>query len=195
MTAATGPLLRRIGREHRRTLLPLLVALVANVLAYALVVYPLADKVANIEQREAAAADQLAAARREHTAATGTLTGKDRAARELDRFYAEVLPRDLQASRRLTHVRLAQLAGQLGISYDSYRMSQPKQERDSTLTRVQTLVEVAGRYRDIRTFIHQLETSPEFVVIDSIKLAEEDEETGVLSLSLEMSTYYRTAAP
>jgi Tfp pilus assembly protein PilO len=63
------------------------------------------------------------------------------------------------------------------------------------LTRFQTTVELAGRYSDIRTFIHQLETAPEFVVIDTVELAEEDEESGLLNLTLGLSTYYRTAAP
>lgn len=196
MTGAAGPLLRRIAREHRRVLLPLLIALLVNVLAYGFIVYPLSQKVGNIEQREAAAAQELAAARREHAAATGTLTGKDRAARELERFYAEVLPRDLSAAQRLTHLRVPLLAKQLGVQWDSAKATPPPPgEHESTLTRLRTQVELAGRYRDIRTFIHQLETSPEFVVIDTVKLAEEDEETGLLELTLQLSTYYRTPGP
>jgi len=195
MAGTTGLLVRRITREHRRVLVPLVAALIVNVLAYAFIVYPLSQRVGNIEQREAAAAQELAAARREHAAASGTLTGKDRAAQELERFYTEVLPRDLTAARRLTHVRLAQLARQLGIVYDSARTSEPSRTRDSVLMRYPTIVELAGRYRDIRTYIHLLETAPEFVVIDNVKLAEEDEETGLLQLTLQLSTYFRTAAP
>ena len=195
MTGATTLLVRRIAREHRRLLAPLFIALIVNVVVYALFVYPLSQAVGNIEQREATATRELEAARKEYAAADGTLSGKDRAAQELERFYAEVLPRDLSAARRLTHLRLPQLARELGLVYDNARSENPARERESVLTRFSTTVELAGRYRDIRTFIHQLETAPEFVVIDTVQLAEEDEESGLLNLTLGLSTYYRTATP
>ena len=194
MTGGGTALLRRAAREHRRVLMPLAIALVANVLAYAFGVYPLSQRVANIEQREEAAARELAAARQEHARATGTLTGKDRAAQELERFYAEVLPRDFPAARRLTSVRVPQLATQLNIAVDRRTATPPRQERESTLIPYTTQIELAGRYRDIRTFLYQLESSPEFVVIDNITLAEEDEETGLLELKLDLTTYYRAPA-
>lgn len=195
MKGTTRLLVRRIAREHRRILVPLLIALLVNVAAYAFLVFPLSQAVGSIEQREAAAVRELEAARREHAAASGTLTGKDRAARELERFYAEVLPQNFPAARQLTHLRLPILARQLGLTYDNAKVTPPASERDSTLARVKTTVELAGSYSDIRTFIHQLETADEFVVIDGIKLAEEDEESGLLDLSLQLSTYFRTTAP
>ena len=195
MTGTTRMLVRRIAREHRRIVVPLLIALAVNIVAYAFVVYPLSQAVGSIEQREAVATRELEAARREHAAARGTLTGKDRAAEELQRFYADVLPAEFPSARRLTHVRLPQLAGQLDLVYDKATVTPPTIERDSTLTRVRTVAELAGRYDDIRTFIHQLETAPEFVVIDAVKLSEEDEESSLLNLTLQLSTYYRTTAP
>src|SRR5688500_3938063 len=113
------PLLRRIVREHRRVLVPLAVLLVANVIAYAVVVYPLQQRVANIEEREQAAARELAAAQEEHRQAAGTLGGKDRAAMELQRFYNDVLPGDFPAARGLTYVRVPQLANQFDVAFDS----------------------------------------------------------------------------
>lgn len=189
-------LARRVGREHRRVLVPLAIAVVVNVLAYAFIVYPLSQSVATIEEREARAVAELAAARKEHAQASGTLTGKDRAEQELQRFYADVLPQDLPSARRLTSVRLPQLANSLDIAFDR-RTMEPADERrrDSLLIPLRTEVELAGRYRDIRTFIYELETSPEFVVIDNITLSEEDEESGLLELKLELSTYYRSPAP
>jgi Tfp pilus assembly protein PilO len=183
--------MRRVVREHRRVLVPLAIALVANVLAYAFIVYPLARRVATIEQREEAAARELAAAKREHAAASGTLNGKERAAQELQRFYNEVLPRDFSAARRLTQTRLPQLASQLDVVMDRRTMEPGTVKRDSTLVPLRTQVELAGRYSDVRTFIHQLESAPEFVVIDNITLAEETEDTGLLELKLDLSTYYR----
>jgi hypothetical protein len=43
----------------------------------------------------------------------------------------------------------------------------------------------------MRTFIHQLETAPEFVVIDNVELTEEDA-GNELKVKLQLSTYYRT---
>jgi Tfp pilus assembly protein PilO len=190
-----SPLLRRIAREHRRILVPLAVALVVNVLAYALVVYPLSQRVANIEEREQAAARELAAAQREHRQAAGTLTGKDRAAQELDRFYKEVLPRNLPTARELTFVRLPQLAGQFDVLFARRSMAQPTQPRDSDLVQLRTQVQLAGRYNDVRSFIHELESWREFVVIDNIRLSEEQDESGLLQLQLDLSTYYKAPAP
>ncbi len=184
-------LMRRVVREHRRILVPLGIALIVNVLAYAFIVYPLSRRVANIEQREAAAARELASARREHGEASGTLNGKERAAEELRRFYAEVLPSDLSDARRLTMTRLPQLANQLDVVMDRRTMEPGSPREDSTLVPLRTQVELAGRYDDVRTFIHQLESSPEFVVIDNITLAEETQDTGLLELKLDLSTYYR----
>jgi Tfp pilus assembly protein PilO len=176
-------------------LVPLAVAFVANVIAYGLVVYPLAQRVANIEQREVAAARELQAARQEHAQAAGTQGGKERAERELERFYADVLPRDFSAARRLTFERVPQLAAQFDIAVERRTSEASDQPRDSSLVPYRTRVELAGRYSDIRSFIQQLESSPEFVVIDNITLSEEDGESGLLELRLNLSTYYRTPTP
>lgn len=184
---------RRVLREHRRLVLPLTITLIVNVVVYGFVVRPLAERVANIAQRDAAAAQSLTAARQEHAAATGTLTGKDRASQELARFYKEVLPRDLAAARRLTHTRIPQMAKQFNVDFFSATVSPRGRAKDSALVRYSSKVELAGRYRDVRSFIHQLETAPEFVVIEDVSLSEEDAEGGILGLTLQLSTYYQDA--
>jgi hypothetical protein len=105
-----GTLVRRIVREHRRIVLPLAIALGVNLIVYGAVVYPLSQRVANIEQRDRTAEEELLSAQRDHAQAAGTLTGKDRAAAELATFYKDVLPSDLAGARRLTQLRLAHLA-------------------------------------------------------------------------------------
>lgn len=190
-----SPLVRRVVREYRRALVALAVALAANVLAYAFLVYPLSQQVANIEQREESAARELAAARQAHAEAVGTLTGMQRAATELERFYSDVLPSDLAAARRLTLVRLPDLAKSLDIAFDNRQFLRPDEDTDSALVPLRAKVQLAGRYADIRTFIYELESSPEFIVIDNITLAEEDGETGLLELTLDLSTYYQAPAP
>ena len=197
MSEAAGrpSLLRRILREHRRVMLLVSVAAGVNVAAYALVVYPLAERVTNIEERNQAAERLLAAARVDHAQASGTLGGKARATEELAMFYTTILPPDLPGARRLTHLRLPQLARRANLRYDR-ASSKPEQDRDSSLTRLRVEVYLSGSYSAIRAFIYQLETDPQFVVIDNIELAERDaDDTGTLQVKLQLSTYFRGQAP
>jgi Tfp pilus assembly protein PilO len=182
---------RRVLSEHRRLLVPMAIALAVNVAAYVFVVRPLADRVANIAQRDAAAEQALTTARREHEVATGTSTGKDRAAQELTRFYKDVLPANLTAARSLTHTRVPQMGKQFDVVFYSGTVSPLARARDSNLTRYTSKVELSGQYRDVRSFIHALETAPEFVVIDDITLSEDDVEGGLLQLTLQLSTYFQ----
>ena len=183
---------RRVLREHRRLVVPLTIALFVNVVAYTFFVYPLSQDVANIAQRDAAAERDLSAARKEHANATGTLTGKDHAAQELARFYKDVLPRDLAAARRLT-TRVQQMAKRFNVQFYSATVSAPARKSESSLMRFTSKLELSGRYQDVRTFIHALETAPEFIVIDDVSLAEEYDEGGQLELTLQVSTYYQAA--
>ena len=188
------PLLRRASAEHRRLVIPIAVAFAVNLLVYALVVYPLAQRVANVEQRDQAAEQALALARMEHAQASGTLTGKARASAELATFYTDVLPQDLAGARRLTSLRLAQLARESNLQHERASYN-PTIETDSTLTRLQIQMVLSGAYADMRDFIYQLEAAPEFVVIDNVHLAEGSEGSGSLVVTLDLSTYYRNRVP
>lgn len=192
-TPAGSALLKRIAREHRRAMLPLLVALIVNLLVYAFVVYPMAQRVANIEESNRIAEADLATATREFQQATGLLTGKDRASRELDTFYTTVLPRDLSGARRLTTLRLQQLARQAELDVESLATDPERRRIGSTLRPLRITLELVGNYSDIREFIHQLEIAPEFVVVDNVTLTEDADESGTLAVTLRLSTYYRDA--
>lgn len=187
-------LVRRAVAEHRRLVIGLGAAMLVNALVYGGVVYPLSQRVANVTDREQAAEQALAAAKAEHDRASGTLTGKSRAAAELTTFYADVLPQDLAGARRLTYLRLARLARDAGLDYRraSY---EPVVETGSTLTRLQIQLVLSGSYPDMRDFIYQLETAPEFVVVDNVRLAEGADEGGSLVVTLDLSTYFRSVAP
>jgi Tfp pilus assembly protein PilO len=192
MSASGMSLTRRLITEHRRIVLPLGVALVVNVLVYALVVYPLSQRVANVEQRNQAAEAALRAARAEYAQANGTLTGKDRASTELATFYKDVLPPDLSGARRLTQLRLQQLARQSGLTFERAGYNPVPERNNSSLTRLNISMVLSGSYANIRTFIYQLETAPEFVVIDNVSLSE-GADAGQLSVTLQLSTYYRNS--
>jgi Tfp pilus assembly protein PilO len=194
MSGGSASLARRILEEYRRSIVPLVLLLAINVLAYALLVYPLSQRVANVTERTAAAEQALAAARRDHAQATGTLTGKSRASTELATFYRKVLPSDQDDARRQTHLRLAELARDAHLRYGRVA-TDLDQPRDSSLTRMKISMELSGTYADVRSFIHQVETAPEFVVIDNVELTEAPQGDNILTVKLELSTYFRTSVP
>ncbi len=117
-----------------------------NVLVYAVFVYPLAQRVANVEQRNQQAGQALAAAQADFAQANGTLTGKDRAATELTTFYKDVLPPDLSGARRLTQLRLRQLAREADLMFDRDRYEEVE-IRDSTLRRLRITMVLTGELR------------------------------------------------
>lgn len=188
-------LYRRLLSEHRRLIIPLAVLFGVNVLVYALGVYPLSQRVANVEHRNQAADQALAQARREYDAARGALEGKERATVELATFYKEVLPPDLAGARRLTYLRLSQLVREAGLQFKTSQFNQDTGDRESTLERLRIQLQVQGSWENIRTLIYQLDTAPEFVVIDNIVLSEGRTEGGALELDMELSTYYRVGQP
>jgi Tfp pilus assembly protein PilO len=187
------PLVRRVIEEHRRTVMAMAAVLVINVLAYALVVYPLSRQVADVAGRDTSATAALRDARRAHDLAAGTLTGKDRAATQLATFYKSVLPGNVSSARRLTFLPVFQLASESGltIGHTTYTYDEQRDPK-STLSRLDAKIDLSGSYAEMRSFVHQLEVAPEFVVIDNIELSEDDT-GGDLNVKLELSTYFRTA--
>ena len=197
MSDAHQSVIQRVIAEHRRVVYALIAGVVINFLVFGFFVYPLQRDVANVEQRTRAAEEALAAAQADYARANGTLTGKDRALKELDTFYSSVLAQDLTGARRLTFARLAQLAAKSQLDFER-RKYEPVVERGSNLTRLKVTMDLAGSYGDIRDFIHEIEASPEFVVIDDVGLTEGVQSGDALRLTLQLSTYFRTletAAP
>ena len=65
--------------------------------------------------------------------------------------------------------------------------------RDSSLSRFAQTAVLTGEYGNIRRFIHQLETRPEFVVIENVDLSQgETDGSGGITVTLQIATYYRT---
>ena len=185
-------LVRRVVEEHRRAVIIIAAAFVVNVLLYLFVVRPLNQSVATVEQRTVAAEQAKAAAQAEYDRANGTLTGKARATKELNTFYSMVLAQDLSGARRLTYGRMQRLAQENRLAYQGSRY-EPVEERGSTLTKLKVNVELTGTYNNLRSFIHTIESAPQFVVIENITLAEGSNE-GTLRLAMDLSTYYRSAS-
>jgi Tfp pilus assembly protein PilO len=187
--------LARAMHEHRAWLVPLAIVLLVNAAVLIAVVLPLSRSVSANEEREQAARAAVLQGERDVKVSEALRDGKAQATTDLDVFYREVLPADVSVARRLTHVKLAQLAEKHQVLYErgSTRL---EQLRESTLERLHVSMSLTGQYADIRAFLHGLETSTDFVVIDNMVLmqGEDDERKSGLSLTLQISTYYRAPA-
>jgi Tfp pilus assembly protein PilO len=184
---------RRILTEKRAFVLPLVIILLANLAAYAFVVYPLRIQVSSAGQRATAADQNRRAAERDFAAARATATGKDRVEAELKKFYGDVLPADVSRASRITYLRLSQLARDANLKIER-RTTDEERIKDSMLGRLKISMTLTGSYEDVRRFVYKLETAPEFVVIENVAIEQGRESNASLAVTLELSTYYRAAA-
>ncbi len=184
-------LLARIATEKRGLLVPLVIALLINIGVYALVVYPLGVKSANVAERAASAAQARQAAERDMASADALVTGKTKADQELNTFYKKVLPSSLDEARRMTYARLPALAKKANMRFAERHTELDQQlEKDSQLGRVRTQMRLDGSYENVRQFLYELETTQEFIIVDDVSLAQAEADKPV-TLVLEVSTYYR----
>jgi Tfp pilus assembly protein PilO len=182
-------LLQRILREKRSIIAPLLVALLANIAVYAFVVHPLGVRSASAADRARVAADNLRAAQMDRDAARALVSGKTLAEQELATFYDKVLPADLSAARQMTYAALPALARKANVRYDQSRTT-IEPVKNQRLGRLRISMVLEGDYDNVRRFIYELETTPGFVIIDDVTLAQNDPNKP-LALSLELSAYFR----
>jgi Tfp pilus assembly protein PilO len=184
---------RRIMTEKRALIWPIALGLVANVLVFFLVVYPLSQAVAGGEQAAQASAAALAEARRSHADAKATVEGKSEADAELRRFYADVLPSHISEARQMTYLLIDQLAGEAGLQRGQ-RSFTPSDVRESTLGKLTILVRLSGEYQQIREFIHALETAPDFLVLERVELVQVEGQARGLDVNVQIATYFQQGA-
>ena len=190
MSVRRGTVVRRVLHEHRAWIWPLAVLLALNVLALVLAILPMSRAVAASESRAAAASADAGVAATELAAATTARDGRDIATRELGTFHRDVLPQGVGAARRLLQLKIAQLARAHDVTF-ARSIATPESIRGSELARLQANIELVGRYRDVRQFLYELETSKDFVIVDSIVLSEGEDATAPLNLTLVISTYFK----
>jgi hypothetical protein len=186
-------LARRVFTEKRALIVPLVVAVVANVLVYGLVVYPLRVKSLGAADRARNAALTLKGAEQDFANARELVAGKSRAEQELLTFYGKVLPSDQLAALRLTYGPLPALARKANVKVLSRRWSPEVPKKDSRVARLVVHVALEGDYEAFRQFIYALETAPEFVVVDDVTISFVDQAKPLI-FTLELSTYYPLGA-
>ncbi|MBY0494291.1 MAG: type II secretion system protein M [Cyanobacteria bacterium] len=180
----------RVIADHRRWLVPVGIVLAINVVVLLAVVLPLRRAVASGSSRADASAVALRAAMADLNEAEATRDGQTQASADLVRFYDDVLPSDFATARRMTGLKLAQLARSHDVEFQGGAAT-TETLRDSTLERLHVNYSLTGDWDDIRQLIYEIETGPDFIVIDNVQLNEGSQANAPLSLALELSTYYR----
>jgi len=180
----------RVVSDHRRVLVPLGAVLIINLVVLVAVVVPLRRSVASGDARARTSSQALVEAAADFKDAEATREGQGQARKDLERFYKDVLPADVSAARRLTNLKLGQMVRRHDVNFQR-SASTPDVIRDSELERLKISYALSGDWDDIRMLIHDIETGPDFVVIDNVVLQEGNEASSPLSLTLDLSTYYR----
>jgi Tfp pilus assembly protein PilO len=182
---------KRILVEKRPFIVPLALALLINIGVYAFVVYPLGVKITGAAMRAQQATASLKAAEADFAAARALVTGTTRADEELATFYDKVLPSDFSSARHLTAATIPQLARKSNVKFAERRTEVDDHDVKKTgLARLAIHVVLEGDYEKLRRFLYELESSPEFVIIDAVALSQGDQ-TKPLNLAVDLSTYFR----
>jgi hypothetical protein len=193
MAQSTTGFWKRIVAEKRSLILPIAIGVLVNIALYVLVVYPLGVKSAGAADRATNAAKLRQAAEQDYASARALVAGKSRAEQELTTFYGKVLPADQMAAVRLTYTPLPNLAKKANVRIVGRRWQPDPAGKDARLGRLHIVASLQGEYEALRQFIYELETAPEFVIIDDVTLMQ-GEVGKPLTLTLELSTYYPLGA-
>lgn len=184
--------LQRAFAEKRRIILPLTIAIIASVILYVVVVFPLGRQVASAENEARVEHEQLNKARADYLSAKATVSGKQQADAALQKFYKDVLPANHAIARRLTYTKLSELAQQANLKLE-HGANSIKHEKGSALSKLTTTWTLTGDYRNVRRFIYSLETAPEFIVLENVALISPGEQQNRLSVNLDIATYFRSS--
>jgi Tfp pilus assembly protein PilO len=189
----SGAVLLRIAREKRLIVAPLAIAIVLNLALAVGLVLPLSRRVDTDAVRSAQAQAALKRAAHERASAAGTLEHKRRADQDLSTLYTSVLPSNLSQARRQTYLRLSRLAADAELR--TQRRMEELQESKSSLARLEITMELRGDYEGIRQFLHDIETSAEFITIDHVSVGEGPEPGSPLVLNVVLATYFKAGQP
>ena len=182
-------IVKRVLVEKRLAVMLVAVGFGIDIGLYTFAVYPWSIKVSNVESRAATAVASQDDATQAVIVARRTLEGKTEADNELRNFYLDVLPRNLAGARGITFARLADLASVNNLVMER-RSAAPDQEDGSQLARLRITMLLKGEYRDMRRFIYELETAPEFIVIEEVVLSRGDATDDGEILTLGLATYF-----
>ena len=187
-------LAQRIFIERRRVIVPVLVFLLANVLALGVMLW-LERGEAGAELERLQVDSDLADAKRQAMLAKDQHTRKDRAEADLRKFYGEILPKNFASARNMTNFWVGRTAVASNLRYRAGAFDF-EEVRDSQLTKLTGQVTLVGEYADIRRFLYEVETAEEFLIIEKVELSQPNatQGGGQLEVALSVATYFLTDA-
>ena len=183
----------RVVAEHRRALIPVGIVLAINLAVLLFIVMPMRRSAESGESQANESAIALNAAIADLREAEAMRDGQKQAGTDLERFYSEVLPATMPMARRMTVLKLSQLARSHDVTLQRGAAT-TEELRNSPLERLVVNYSLEGTWEDVRQFIYEIETGTDFLVIDNMALTEGEGGNAPLSLALEISTYYRKVA-
>jgi Tfp pilus assembly protein PilO len=176
-------------REKAAVIAGVIVVLLGlNVAFWFLVNVPRSSRVIDLEQAVGRASAQLAikekdvASLREHY--TRVMEGRA----SLDRFYADVL--STKQERLISFQKeIRDIANKFHINLETITYPREEYPKDK-VTKFTATMPLTGSYEGLREFIDTVEKSDNFIVIEGIQLANSKEGGVVLSMSIQLSTYF-----
>ena len=180
----------RVIADHRRALVPVGIGLAINIAVLVFIVMPMRRSAESGESQANQSVVTLNAAIADLKEAEAMRDGQKQAGTDLEKFYGEVLPANLSVARRLTVLKLAQLARSHDVALQRGAAT-TEELRNSPLERLSVDYSLEGSWNDVRQFIYEIETGADFLVIDNVALSEVEGGNAPLALQLEISTYYR----
>jgi hypothetical protein len=185
-------ILQRVLAEKRVIIGAVVMLVCGTVALWGVVVYPLTQQVATAQLRAHSATLNLASAEAEYRAAEGLRDDKTRLEQQLAKFYDDVLPVGLAAARSVTYARLSDLANEHRLVMERRNVTLADEfDDDGRLASLETTMVLSGDWVSIRRFMHALESSTEFMVIERIVLSQSESLDAALGLVLSVATYYR----
>ena len=89
----------------------------------------------------------------------------------------------------MTYASLPALAQRTNVRYETRRFDPVEPEKDARLGGLKIRMVLQGDYENLRQFIYELESAPEFVIIDDVTLTE-GQAGEIADAHLDLSTYY-----
>jgi Tfp pilus assembly protein PilO len=106
----------------------------------------------------------------------------------LDRFYSEVL--STKQERLVSFQKeIRDIAREFNINVETITYPRESYAKDK-VTKFSATMPLTGSYESLRQFIDRIERSDHFIVVDGIQLANSKEGGIILSLAIQLSTYF-----
>lgn len=177
-------------RTGKWTLLALGVLLAANLVVFFTYRVQQKQRIDELRARRATLESELSAAEAQRDQANAQIASVKQLEGELDRIYNETWGRP---DERLTPLlrELYRLARESGLQPSARSYSNEQSLREGEATAMTIAFGVDGTYDQLRRMIHLIETSDQYVVIDSLTLADAAESGSRLSINMQLRTLFR----